>query len=118
MESKDELQKIDIKNHTCYYFDDIMRVRDFNDILLDKKLCKEKCESILIYNISNKTSTGAKPLCIRLDEIDGFIKIHDGIRFLVLFDCSDEICDRIKFLTSKKSGIKDSFNHNFARIRI
>ena len=122
MESKDELKKIDIKNHTCYYFDDIMRVRDrdidFNDILLYKKLCKEKCENILIYNISYKTSTGAKPLCIRLDEIDGFIKIHDGIRYLVLFDCSDEICDRIKFLISKKSGFKDSFNHNFARIRI
>ena len=30
MESKDEFKKIDIKNHNCYYFDDIMRV----DILI------------------------------------------------------------------------------------
>ena len=38
MESKDELKEIDIKNHMCYYFDD-MRVRDidFSDILVDKK---------------------------------------------------------------------------------
>ena len=30
MESKDELKLIDIKNCTCYHFDDIMRVGDFN----------------------------------------------------------------------------------------
>ena len=30
----------------------------------------------------------------------------------------DKICDRIKYLISKKGGITDSINHNFARIRI
>ena len=40
------------------------------------------------------------------DEIDGFIKIHDGIRYLVLFDYEwcDKICDRIKYLTLKRLG--------------
>ena len=28
---------------------------------------------------------GSKGLHIRFDEIDGFIKIYDGIRYLVLF---------------------------------
>ena len=39
MKSKDELKEIDIKNCTCYYFDDIMRVIDidFSDILLIEK---------------------------------------------------------------------------------
>ena len=34
---KDELKKIDIKNRTCYYFDDIITNRDIYsvDILLD-----------------------------------------------------------------------------------
>ena len=57
---------------------------------------------------------------IWLDKIYGFIKIHDGIRYLVLFDygwCS-KICDRIKYLISEKSDITDSINHNFARVRI
>ena len=36
------------------------------------------------YEISYKTFMGAKPLRIRFDEIDGFIKIYDGIRYLVL----------------------------------
>ena len=56
----------------------------------------------------------------RFDKIDGFIKIHDKIRYLVLFGYShcDKICDKIKYLISDKSGITDSVNHNFARIRI
>ena len=41
MESKDELNEINIKNHTCYYVDDIIRFWDrdiiFNDILSDEK---------------------------------------------------------------------------------
>ena len=62
---------------------------------------------------------GAKPLRIRYNKIDGFIKIHNKIRYLVLFDekC-DKIWDRIKYLKSKKSGITGSINHNFAIIRI
>ena len=124
MESKDELKEIGIKNCTCYYFDDIIRVWDANvysnDISLDEKLCKGKYENILIYHILDKTSTGAKPLRIRFDKIDGFIQIHDKVRYLVLFDFSycDEICDKIKYLISEKSGITDSINHNFARTRI
>ena len=60
---------------------------------------------------------GAKPLVVRFDEIDGIIKIYDGIRYLVLFGhvWNDEICDRIRHLISEKSGITDSINHNFAR---
>ena len=56
---------------------------------------------------------------IRYDEIDGFIKIHNKARYLVLFDeWCDKICDRIKYLISKNIGITDSINHNFGRIII
>ena len=98
MERKDELKEIDIKNRTCYYFNDIMRAwdididTDFSDILLDKKLYKEKNENILIYDISCKTSTGEKPLRIRYGKIDGFIKIRNKIRYLVFFE---GWCDKI-----------------------
>ena len=30
MESNNEFKKIDIKNCTCYYFDNIMRVENFH----------------------------------------------------------------------------------------
>ena len=40
MESKNKLKEIDIKNHTCYCFDDIIKDINinFSDILLDEKL--------------------------------------------------------------------------------
>ena len=89
MESKDELKEIDIKNRTCYYFDDIMRAWDrdididFSGILLHEKLYKVQYENILVYDIPCETSTGAEPLRIRYNKIDEFIEIHNGIRYLV-----------------------------------
>ena len=80
MESKVKLKEINIKNCTCYYFEDIIRFWDkdieFSDTLLDEK-SYETSDNILIYDISNKTSTSAKPLHIRFDKIDGSIKIHN-----------------------------------------
>ena len=115
---------IKYKNHTCYNFDHIIRFWrrdiDFSDILLDKTLYKETQENTLIYGISYKTLTGAKSLRRRFDKIDGFIKIHDKIRYLVLlgYSCCEKICDKIKYLISEKSGIANNINHTFGRIRI
>ena len=77
----------------------------------------KKCENILIYDISYKTFMGSISLRIRFDEIDGFIKIYDGIRYLVLYSNSwyDKMCD---IIISKKSGITDSINHNLSTVRI
>ena len=57
---------------------------------------------------------------IWFEKIDGFIKIYDGIRYLLLFDPEsyDETYNRITYLINEKSGITDIINHNFARIRI
>ena len=119
MESKGELKEIDIKNLTCYYFDDRDIDTDFSNVLLNEKSYKTYIY-ILIYDISYKTYMGSKPLCIRFHEIDEFIKIYDGIRYLLLFGSKlhNAISNRIRYLISKKSGITDSINHNFARIKI
>ena len=63
---------------------------------------------------------GAKPLRIRFDKIDEFIKIYDGTRYLVLFSPEryDRIYDRIRYLLSEKNDITYSISHNFATIRI
>ena len=39
MEKNNELKKVGIKNHLCYYFDDMIKIADFdfNNILLNKK---------------------------------------------------------------------------------
>ena len=53
-----ELKKICIRNRTCYYFDDIIKLEDFDldNILIDKKIH----ENILIYDISYKNLIGSK----------------------------------------------------------
>ena len=102
MESNGELKEINIKNRKCYCFDDTMRVCDitFNDILLNQKSYK----NTLIYDVSYKTILVEKPSHIRFDKIDGFIKVHDGIRYLVIFDYwfYDEIYNRIRYLINEK----------------
>ena len=77
-----EFKKVGIKNRACYYFDDIIKLEDFdfNNILLDKK----SHENILIYDISYKTLIGPKPLRIRFNKMDRFITIYDGNKCLVL----------------------------------
>ena len=89
-------------------------------ILLDEKLYKEKDKSILIYDISYKTRVKTRPLRISFNKIDEFIKTQNGFRYLVLFDYGwfDKIFDAIKYLISDKSGITDSINHSFEKIRI
>ena len=50
MNNNDKWKEIDIKNHTCYYFDGIIKIEDFNldNILIDEK----SFENILVFNIS------------------------------------------------------------------
>ena len=62
----------------------------------------------------------AKPLRIRFDKIDGFIKVYDVTRYLVLFGPKryDASYNKIRNLISKKGGITYSAGHNFSRIRI
>ena len=67
MESTDELKEIYVKNCTCYYFDDIMRIIDTD---FDNNLLEEKSyityENILIYDISYQ-----KVLCVQNHYVSG-----------------------------------------------
>ena len=74
-----------------------------------------------VYDMSYKTSRDPKSLRISFDKIHGFIMVLDGKnKHLVLFDYGmfDKICEKIKYHISKKSGITNSINCNFGRIRI
>ena len=63
-------------------------------------LDEKSLENILIYNISHKTFIGAKPLHIRFDKVDGFIRVYDGTKYLVLLglEKEDTIYNRIRCL--------------------
>ena len=83
MKNNEKLKEINIKDRTCYYFDDIIKFEDFDidSILIDEK----SYQNDSVFNISYKTLIGARPVRIRFHKIDGFIRIYDGTRYLVLF---------------------------------
>ena len=80
MENNDKLKEIDIKNCTCYHFDEITKSEDFD---LDNVLVNEKSyKNILVYNILYKTLISDKPLHIKFDKIDGFMMEVDICYYL------------------------------------
>ena len=89
MDSNYELKEIHIKNRTCYYFHNIIKIEDFtlDNILIDRKSCK----NILVYNISYKILIDATPLRIRFDKADRFIRVYDGARYLASFGSEKNI---------------------------
>ena len=77
-----EFKEIDIKNRTCYYFDDMIETEDFD---FDNFLIDEKShENIFVYNISCKILIGVKPLRISFNKVHRFIRVYDGTRYLAL----------------------------------
>ena len=80
---KIEFKKVWIKNRTCYYFSEIIKLEDFviNNILIEEK----SDENIFIYNISYKTLINQKPLRIKFFKIHGIIRIYNGTTYLTLF---------------------------------
>ena len=73
-----EFKNVRIENLLFYYFDDIIKFENFgfDNILTDEK----SYENNLVYDISYKTLIHAKPLRIRFDKIDGFIRAYNATR--------------------------------------
>ena len=75
-----ELKKVCIKNRTCYYFDDIIGIEDFDfDNIL---LYEQSYENILIYDISYNTLIDRKPFRILFDKVEGLVRDYDGTKYL------------------------------------
>ena len=61
-----------------------------------------------------------KPLHVRLDKIDGFVRIYDGTRYSTMFGSEkyDAICDGIRHFTSLKWGMTYIFFSLFCKNQI
>ena len=98
--------------NAIYYFDDIIRFKDFglDNILINKK----SKENILVHKMSYKTLICTKPLGIRLSKINRFIRVYNETWYLVLFRAEkyDLICNRIRYLI----GVTNNRSNNYDRI--
>ena len=94
-------QKNRIKNCTYYYFDDIIKIEDFDFdiILLDEK----SYENILI---------GAKSLRIKFDKVDEFIRVYDGTRYYLALK------NMPFFIGLDTLQAKKMVSHNYARTKV
>ena len=74
----------------------------------------------MIDDISHKTLISAKPLHVRFNKVDGFIRVYDGTRYLVLFGAEkyDSIYNRIRYLIGIKNGITHVFFCYYAKIKV
>ena len=74
----------------------------------------------MIYDISYKNLIGSKPLHVRFNKMDGFIRFYDATRYLTLFGSEkyDTIYDKIRYLISLKSGIAYICSHLFVKIEV
>ena len=57
---------------------------------------------------------------IRFDKIDGFIRVNDETKYLVLFGSEkyDSIYNRIRYLISVKCGTTYIISHHYAKIKV
>ena len=79
MESNDQLKEIDIKNRACYYFDDIIKIEDFDP---DNFLLGEISYKKMQFKTFHTKIWLLLNICILFAY--GFIRV-DGTRYLVLF---------------------------------
>ena len=86
---KHKMENNDSKSFALKIVRVITLIDVFDNILIDEKSHK----NIFIYDISYKKLIDSKPLRIRFDKIDGFIRIYNGTRYLTLF--GSEIFDAI-----------------------
>ena len=74
------IKKINIKNQTYYFFDDIIDIKNFDPVLL--KIDKKSYEDIDIYYIGYITVkdsdyvkiNSVNPLYLIINEVDGYLK--------------------------------------------
>ena len=102
-----ENNQLKTKHHTCHYFDNIIKIDNF----------EKSYKNILIYDVLCKTLTEVKPLHIMFDKVDGFIRDYDGTKYLGLFGLEKHsyIYDTIRYLIGLKAVLHMFFPHNYAK---
>ena len=97
----------------------------FKDFDSDNILINEKSyKNILSYDVLYKTLIGSKPLQIRFNKIDVFIRIYDGTRYLVLFGPENYGAGynrsslNIVNLISQESGVTYVFSYYYVKIKL
>ena len=74
-------------------------------------------ENILVFSILNKILINAKPMSIRFDKVNEFIRVYDGTTYSTLFELINyrAAFSKIRYFTGVKSGITLLTFHNYEK---
>ena len=107
------VKQIDIKNWTCYFYNGITNIKNFDPILL--KIDKKSYRETGIYNIGHITIEkidhceniyGVNPLYLLVNHANGYIE-EKGVNKYLAFDSIDENKELLKKYNDAWNGIRD-----------
>ena len=128
-----KVKDIDKTNHTFYFFDDIMNIKNFdlNNIRIDKKA---SYKNILIYYIGYVTIKDLKyikinrlnPLYLIFNEVNGYFQKTNGNKYLTLVLINEskekikkykELWIKIRDLIRSITKNLDDYDKNYVKIK-
>ena len=122
MKISNKVKDINIKNHTYYFFDDIINIKDFDssNIKIDKKSYK----NILTYYIAYVTIKDSKyvkinsvyPLYLMFNRMHGYFEEINGNKYLMLVP-TNESKEKIKKYEELWTKINDLIRSVTKKIR-
>ena len=107
------VKQMNIKNRTCYYYNNKINIKDFETKLL--KIDRKSYKNIGIYNIGYITIKkiddyenihSVNPLYFLVNHANGYIEETSGNKYLI-FDSTDENKELLKKYQDVWSGIKN-----------
>ena len=107
------VKQINVKNRTCYFYNDIIDLENFKSNLL--KIDKKSYKDIGIYNIGYITIkkidnyeniSSVNPFYLHITHASGYIEEIHGNKYLI-FDSTDENKELIRKYNDAFNGIRD-----------
>ena len=127
-----KIKDTDVKNHTYYFFDDIINIRKFdaNKIKIDEKSYK----NILIYYIGYVTIKDSKyvkinsvnPLYLIFNKVNGYFEEINGNKYLTLVPTNEnkekikkyeELWSKIRDLIRSITKNSDDYDEKYMKIK-
>ena len=127
-----KVKDIDIKNHTCYFFDDIINIKniDPNNIKIDEKSYRK----ILIYyngyvtikNLKYVKINSVNPLYLIFNKVNAYFEEANGNNYLTLVPTNEsdkkiknykELWIKIRDLFRSVTKNSDDYDENYLKIK-